>query len=181
MQIPISDIIVKERKRKINTEKVKELAESIAQIGMLQPIGIRPDKTLVFGYHRLAAANMLGWETVPVVIVDDSGDDGGLKAELAEIDENLARAELTILERAEHLARRKEIYEALHPETKAGVAQAVGMHRALGHNVGAPSAPTSDNEKIENLALQAVGMNRALGYNVGATVAPTFTAEPRRT
>jgi len=39
------------------------------------------------------------------------------------------------LERAEQLARRKAIYEALHPETRKGVAQAIGMHGSLGHNV----------------------------------------------
>ena len=44
----------------------------------------------------------------------------GLKAELAEIDENLVRNELHFTERGEHFARRKKIYEALHPETKAG-------------------------------------------------------------
>lgn len=35
----------------------------------------------------------------------------------------------------EQLARRKAIYEALHPETKKGVVQAIGMHSSLGHNV----------------------------------------------
>jgi len=35
----------------------------------------------------------------------------------------------------EQLARRKAIYEALHPETRKGVAQAIGMHSSLGHNV----------------------------------------------
>ena len=33
------------------------------------------------------------------------------------------------------MERRKEIYESLHPETKAGQAQAAGMNRAIGNNV----------------------------------------------
>jgi hypothetical protein len=40
--------------------------------------------------------------------------------ELWEIEENLCRADLTELERGEHLARRKEIYETVHPETRRG-------------------------------------------------------------
>jgi hypothetical protein len=47
------------------------------------------------------------------------------------------------LERAELLKRRKEIYEAKYPESKAGVSQALGMHRALGHNVAEKISATS--------------------------------------
>jgi hypothetical protein len=42
------------------------------------------------------------------------------QAELAEIDENLIRADLTPAEEAIHIGRRKAIYEKLHPETVHG-------------------------------------------------------------
>ena len=45
----------------------------------------------------------------------------GDAALLAEIDENLCRAELSAAERALHLAARKRLYEALHPQTKMAV------------------------------------------------------------
>src|SRR5271170_3937078 len=42
------------------------------------------------------------------------------QAELAEIDENLVRADLTPAERAMHIGKRKDLYEKVHPETKKG-------------------------------------------------------------
>ena len=44
----------------------------------------------------------------------------GLLAELAEVDENVVRKGLSAVEYSDLLLRRKEIYEALHPETKHG-------------------------------------------------------------
>ncbi len=114
-KVAIAGIRIGERKRSLDGTKVAELAASIAELGLLQPIGIRKDGTLVYGYHRLEACKRLGWTEIPAVIVD--GDD--LRAELAEIDENLIRAELTVLERAEQLLRRKEIYEQLYPEASS--------------------------------------------------------------
>jgi len=59
----------------------------------------------------------------------------GLLAELAEIDENFVRVNLSPIEFGDLLLRRKEIYEELHPETKAGVSQALGMNTVVGNDV----------------------------------------------
>jgi ParB family chromosome partitioning protein len=136
MKIKIADITINTRKRAIGD--VSDLAKSIEQLGLLHPIVVTPGLRLVAGQRRLEACKQLGWTEIEATIatLDD------LNAELAEIDENLIRAELTVLERAEQLARRKEIYEELHPDTKAGYRRAVGMHRVLGHNVEETVSPT---------------------------------------
>lgn len=121
--LPLSNIRIENRLRPLNDAKVAELAASIAAIGLLQPIGVRPDGTLVYGYHRLEACKRLGWTEIPAVIVDM----GDLHAELAEIDENLIRSELTVLEQSEHIGRRKRIYEQLYPHAKPEVQRLRGL------------------------------------------------------
>lgn len=114
MQVAIEQITIPDRKRALGD--VAELAASIQQVGLLNPITVTEGYRLVAGRHRLEACRNLGWHTIEANVVSLSA----LDAELAEIDENLIRNELTVLERAEHLKRRKEIYEALHPEAKHG-------------------------------------------------------------
>ena len=74
----------------------------------------------------MEAARALGWTEIECTVIEADA----LHAELAEIDENYVRANLTPLESSKLLFRRKEIYETLHPETKAGAAQGEGMKRA---------------------------------------------------
>ncbi|WP_437277941.1 ParB N-terminal domain-containing protein [Sorangium sp. So ce375] len=118
-EIPLTNIEVPKRRAR-QLRDVTALQESIAQTGLIEPIVVRrlPGSriVLVSGAHRLEAHRQLGRETIlaRIVVVSD------LEAELIELDENLARSELTVLERGEHLLRRKEIYEELHPETRHG-------------------------------------------------------------
>jgi len=119
--LKIKDIIINKRLRKLNNEKVNQLAESIKEIGLLNPITVKGN-VLVAGLHRLEAVKKLNWEEIPTRQLEK---DDELRTELAEIDENLVKADLTWQEEVKHLKRRKEIYEALYPETKKGIAGAI--------------------------------------------------------
>jgi len=105
MNIKIREIEIGSRKRKLNEDKVKELAESLNLLGQLEPITITKDNVLIAGWHRLEAAKLLGWDEIKAELFDGNE----IECELAEIDENLMRNDLTILEQGEHLARRQEL------------------------------------------------------------------------
>jgi ParB family chromosome partitioning protein len=99
-----ADIIVGDRLRALDRESVAGLKESISRIGLKTSISVRSSAhgwTLVAGRHRLAACIELGINQIAVVV--ETGSE--LEARLWEIAENLHRAELTTLERAEHISQ----------------------------------------------------------------------------
>ncbi len=94
-----SEIKVETRFRK-NLGNIKELAESIRENGLLQPIGINKDNQLVFGLRRLRAVEKLGWPDITTIEVD---------CEEGEFIENSFRKDLEIEERveiAEHIFKK---------------------------------------------------------------------------
>jgi ParB-like chromosome segregation protein Spo0J len=105
--------------RAVDPVHVDALAKSIAEIGLVEPILIRPllasaaDGAAAFevmaGQHRVQACIKLGRDTVPAVIRE--ADD--LTAELVLIDENLCRRDLSTAERARAVLRRKVLYELI--------------------------------------------------------------------
>lgn len=115
--IPVDAILVGARRRGLRN--VADLAESISQVGLLNPISVTANNghfQLVTGWHRLEACRSLGWSAIPAVVNQD--DD--LLAALREIDENLKRSDLTALEQGEHLVARSEILEGLGLRAKIG-------------------------------------------------------------
>ena len=116
MLVPISEIKVNAGRRKADPEGVQELVDSISKVGLLNPITIDREHTLIAGLHRLEAAKLLCWTEIECNVSSLEG----LLAELAEVDENVVRKGLSAVEYSDLLLRRKEIYEALHPETKNG-------------------------------------------------------------
>lgn len=47
MNIKISDIVINDRKRKLNKDKARQLAESMKLIGQLEPVTITSDNILL--------------------------------------------------------------------------------------------------------------------------------------
>ena len=126
-------IKVGDRLRPLDHDKVAELAESICRQGLLQPIVITQDGDLVAGHHRLEAARSLGWEEIEVVRISDDRF-----ALLAEIEENLVRSDLSVLEQGEHLlARDQEL-------VRLGLRAQVGDNQHGGPAPGAGPMTTSD-------------------------------------
>ncbi len=120
---------------------VSDLVQSIREVGLLQPLVVDPEGNLLAGYHRYLALRELGWEEVPVVVVELDA----LRAQLATLDENIVRHELTELERAEMEARRREIYEMLYPMARIGVRRRLSVEREFATlNVGESSGEPLD-------------------------------------
>lgn len=117
MSIKISDIRINPGRRSTDQQNVEELVKSIQAVDLMNPITVTQDNTLIAGLHRLEAAKLLGWMEIECTVSDAEG----IQAELAEIDENIVRARLSRHELGEQLLRRKELYEALHPETRQGM------------------------------------------------------------
>lgn len=111
-RIMLDGIEVGANRRPLDPGNVERLKTSIAEIGLQTPITVMAlaagDDTrmiLVAGAHRLEALRQIGEEAAHCVVIEGDQD----AADLWEIDENFARAELTDAQRAEHHVRREAI------------------------------------------------------------------------
>jgi len=108
-------------------EKLRELADSIREHGIIQPLIVSRDEAggvrLIAGERRLQAARLAGLETVPVVF-HEAADDTEL-LELALI-ENIQRADLNPIEEALAYRRLTDEYALTQEEC----ARRVGKSRA---------------------------------------------------
>lgn len=116
VSVQIAKLKVGHRLRSPDPKHVEELAQSMSEVGLLEPIGVTRSHRLVYGGSRLDAAKRLKWKRIPAVVLTINDTE----AKLVEIDENLVRQELSPPERGEYTVQRKELYEQLHPETRQG-------------------------------------------------------------
>lgn len=86
----------------IDDDHVIELSNSIAKLGLLEPIVVKEvDKDryqLIAGYHRLLACKRLNWNTIPAHIREDT--EGSPRKGLALV-ENIIRKNMSLAEECE--------------------------------------------------------------------------------
>jgi DNA modification methylase len=116
MKIETNKIKVNERVRK-EFPNIDELAESINDLGLLQPILVNENNELIAGHRRLIACKQLGLKEIECNKINPKSELRQLDMELAE---NVKREDFNPMELARGLSRRKELYEFEHPETKVG-------------------------------------------------------------
>ena len=145
-------------RKDFDPESLSELADSIAQHGVLQPILVRPifagGYQLVAGERRWRAAKMAGLTEIPAIIKDM--DD----REFMEISliENLQREDLTPVEEARGFNTLMENYGL----TQEDVSKSVGKSRsAIANTMRLLKLPEEVLEMIENGLLSA-GHGRTL-------------------
>ena len=115
----------------MNTEKLQELAASIKEQGIVQPIIVRElsdqKYEIIAGERRWRAAQLAQLETVPVVI-KDFDDQTAMAIALIE---NIQREDLNALEEAQALKRLGEEFGMTHQE----ISKAVGKSRTTVSNL----------------------------------------------
>jgi ParB family chromosome partitioning protein len=142
--LPIDSIEVGKRLRPLNPESVTRLVDSIRAIGLQTPITVMAGAgfsyQLVTGHHRLAAAKALGWTEIPTVTLagDFPAGERWVRAEKWEIAENLHRADLTALERDEHIAKWISLTTTFNADALLREAEAKGLLRQPDAKPGRP-------------------------------------------
>ena len=96
-------------RRTFSREELQELTLSIAQVGLIQPLTVRPagdGYELISGERRLRACELLGLKEVPCIVEQVSPERSALMAMV----ENVQRADLSFWEEAEGYRRLLTVY-----------------------------------------------------------------------
>lgn len=121
-EIPVGSITIStvRMQRALCEEAIKEIEDSIGEVGLINPVTVRQKDNgyeLLAGLHRLEAVKRLGREAIAANIIEPHDD---TDAELTALDENLRRAPEDSAEFDAAVARWKELYEKKHGVAKPG-------------------------------------------------------------
>lgn len=157
-------------RKSFDDDALQELAQSIAEHGVLQPILVRPQiyggYQIVAGERRYRASRMAGLTEIPA-IVRELSDSETMQIALIE---NLQRRDLSVLEEAQG-------YQTLmkeHGFSQEDVARTVGKSRsAVANTLRLLTLPDEVKPMLESGKLSAGHARALLGLEYDESVAPT--------
>jgi len=161
-ELELSDISPnpQQPRMRFDDDALGELAASIREVGVLQPVVVRPGDTdgeyfLIAGERRLRAAEMAGLAAIPAVIREPESDERHLTEALIE---NVQRKDLSPLEEAAAYRNLMEDFGMTHEQ----VAGRVGKSRsAVTNTIRLLQLPPAIQGMLEREELSA-GHARAL-------------------
>ena len=160
LSLPISQVETcsSQPRKRFDDESLQELADSISQHGIIQPLTVRKLSSgyyqIIAGERRWRAARLAGLQEVPVIVIEA---DDRKAAELAMI-ENLQREDLNPMEEA---AGFQSLIESYHM-TQEEAAQRVGKSRSAVTNALRLLGLTSSVRKLVEEDKLSAGHARAL-------------------
>lgn len=142
--VPINRIVLNRRMRE-DFGDIEPLMSSIKAHGLLHPIVIDADNTLIAGGRRLAACRNMGYREIPVTRVGDLSEHQRREIEL---DENIRRKDLTEYERSNLIRRIADLARQAAPELRADSARnsgrgrppTPGSYRDIEQRIGVPES-----------------------------------------
>jgi ParB family chromosome partitioning protein len=112
-QWPLADLKPHSRQAEFfpppDEREVMELAGDLEANGLLQPVEVLPDGTIVCGHKRVQAARMLGWPRISVWIRADLDAAGPAAVETRFLQDNVTRHQLSPLQLARCYQRLREL------------------------------------------------------------------------
>ena len=160
LSLPLSQVETcsSQPRKRFDDESLQELADSISQHGIIQPITVRKLSSgyyqIIAGERRWRAARLAGLQEVPVIVIEA---DDRKAAELAMI-ENLQREDLNPMEEA---AGFQSLIESYHM-TQEEAAQRVGKSRSAVTNALRLLGLTPSVRKLVEESKLSAGHARAL-------------------
>ena len=160
LSLPISQVETcsSQPRKRVDDESLQELADSISQHGIIQPLTVRKLSSgyyqIIAGERRWRAARLAGLQEIPVIVIEA---DDRKAAELAMI-ENLQREDLNPMEEA---AGFQSLIESYHM-TQEEAAQRVGKSRSAVTNALRLLGLTPSVRKLVEEGKLSAGHARAL-------------------
>ena len=160
LSLPISQVETcsSQPRKRFDDESLQELADSISQHGIIQPLTVRKLSSgyyqIIAGERRWRAARLAGLQEVPVIVIEA---DDRKAAELAMV-ENLQREDLNPMEEA---AGFQSLIESYHM-TQEEAAQRVGKSRSAVTNALRLLGLTPSVRKLVEEGKLSAGHARAL-------------------